>query len=183
MVSDLFIGKRLNKRRTELQLTLRDLADKTDLTASFLSQLENGLANPSLNSLQRISDSLNVPMLYFMEEKTNHSPVVRSDSRAQLNLNDDRVNYELLVPDLTGQLEVLLGTIESGCQNIVRKLPVETEEVIVVLEGTLQVGLADMEYLLQPGDSIRFNGSELVNLCSADEGKTRWISVITPPVF
>ncbi len=183
MVNKLFIGSRLNKRRTELQLTLRDLAAMTDLTPSFLSQLERGLTNPSLKSLQRLSDALGVPMLYFMEEKISQSPVVRGDSRSQLDLDDARVSYELLVPDLTGSLEVLLGTITSDCQNIVRKLRVETEEVIYVLEGQLIIGLEDQEYLLTAGDSIQFNGSELAKISCAGEEKTRWLSIITPPVF
>lgn len=179
----LFLGTRLHKRRSELQLTLRELAEKTDLTASFISQLERGLTNPSLNSLQRISDALNVPMLYFMEERINHSPVVKAGNRATLDLADDRVTYELLVPDLTGNLEVLLGTINSDCQNIVRKLPVETEEVIYVLEGELVIGLHEQEYRLNAGDSIRFNGSDLVKISCTGESRTRWISIITPPVF
>lgn len=179
----LFLGSRLNKRRTELQLTLRELAEKTDLTASFLSQLERGLTNPSLKSLQKISDALAVPMLYFMEEKLNHSPVVKAGNRSKLDLDDARVSYELLVPDLTGSLEVILGTITSGCENIVRQLPVETEEVIFILEGGLMVGLRDQEYLLQPGDSIKFSGSELVKICCTGEMRTRWISIITPPVL
>ena len=183
MPDDLFLGNRLHKRRNELQLTLRDLADKTDLTPSFLSQLERGLANPSLSSLQRLSDALGVPMLYFIEGKANHSPVVRAGARSKLDLDDDRVSYELLTPDLTGSVEVLLGMIQSDCQNVVRKLSVETEEVIFVLEGALRVGLEDSEYVLKAGDSIRFNGSELVRLCCADGTLTRWISIITPPVF
>ena len=180
---ELFIGKRLHKRRTELQLTLRDLASKTDLTSSFLSQLERGLTNPSLKTLQKLTVALDVPLMYFMEEKAYHSPVVKADSRSKIDLDDSRVTYELLVPDLTGSMEALLGTIATDCENIIRKLPVETEEVIFVLEGKLVVGLKDEEYELLPGDSIRFNGSDLEKLCNVSEIKTRWISVITPPVF
>ena len=184
MTSDeLFIGKRLHKRRTELQLTLRELAAKTDLTSSFLSQLERGLANPSLKTLQKLTTVLDVPLLYFMEEKSYQSPVVKADSRSKIDLDDSRVSYELLVPDLTGSIEVLLGTISTDCENIVRKLPVETEEVLYVLEGQLLVGVNNEEYVLSPGDSIRVNGSELEKLCNASDEKTRWISIITPPVF
>lgn len=183
MPEDLFLGNRLHKRRNEMQLTLRDLAAKTELTPSFLSQLERDLTNPSLSSLQRISDALGVPMLYFIEDKANQFPVVRAEARSKLDLDDARVSYELLIPDLTGNVEVLLGVIQSDCQNVVRKLSVETEEVIFVLEGSLIVGLEDEEYVLNVGDSIRFNGSELVRLCCADGNLTRWISIITPPVF
>lgn len=92
MPSDLFLGKRLHKRRNELKLTLRDLADKTDLTPSFLRQLERELANPSLSSLQRLSDALVVPLLYFIEGKANHSPVVYVSKRPNLLRNKSHGN-------------------------------------------------------------------------------------------
>lgn len=183
MPKNSLLGRRLNKRRTELGLSLRDLADKTSLTASFLSQLERGVTNPSLKSLQKISDALGVPLLYFLSESPNQSPVVRSGKRSKLDLDDARVSYELLTPDLTGKLEALLGTIKSGCDNIVRPLSVETDEFIFVLEGSLTVGLKDQEYILNAGDSIYFNGRDLLKLTCASGGDTRWISVITPPVF
>jgi transcriptional regulator with XRE-family HTH domain len=183
MVENLLLGKRLNKRRTELGLSLRDLAAKTDLTASFLSQLERGVTNSSLKSLQKISDALGVPLLYFLAESPNPLPVVRADSRSKLDLDDARVSYDLLTPDLTGKLEALMGHIVSGCDNIVRSLSVETEEFIYVLEGSLIVGLKNQEYILNVGDSVYFNGRDLISLTCAGDSETRWISVITPPVF
>lgn len=183
MPDNLILAKRLNKRRTELGLSLRDLAEKTNLTPSFLSQLERCVTNPSLKSLQKISDALGVPLLYFLAENPSQSPVVRADSRSKLDLDDARVSYEMLTPDLTGQLEALMGHIKTGCDNIVRPLSVETEEFIFVLEGALVVGLKEQEYILYGGDSICFNGRELVRLNCAGDSQTRWISVITPPVF
>ncbi len=177
------VAKRLNKRRTELGLSLRSLAEKTCLTASFLSQLERGVTNPSLKSLQKISDALGVPLLYFLSESPSQSPVVRAGKRSKLDLEDNRVSYELLTPDLTGSMEALQGRIKSGCDNIVRQLSVETEEFIIVLEGALLVRLKDQEYTLEVGDSIYFNGRDLVRLCCASECEASWISVITPPVF
>lgn len=183
MTDSLILGKRLKKRRTELNLSLRDLAEKTNLTASFLSQLERGVVNSSLKSLQKIADALGVQLLYFLAESPSQSPVVQADSRSQLHLDDNRVSYELLTPDLTGKFEAIIGHIRSGCDNVVRRLSVETEELIFVLEGTLIVGLKDHEYSLNPGDSIFFNGSDLVKLTCSGDSQARWISVITPPVF
>lgn len=183
MPDNLILGKRLNKRRTEMGLSLRDLAEKTSLTASFLSQLERGVTNPSLKSLQKISDTLGVPLLYFLAESPSQSPVVRAGHRSKLDLDDNRVSYEMLTPDLTGQLEALLGRIQTGCDNIVRQLSVETEEFIYVLEGSLTVTIKDEDYTLNPGDSITFSGRDLVKLACADGCETSWISVITPPVF
>jgi transcriptional regulator with XRE-family HTH domain len=177
------LGKRLNKRRSELGLSLRDLAEKTALTASFLSQVERDLTNPSLKTLERIADALDVPLLYFLAESPSRSPVVRANDRPKLDLDDERVSYEMLTPDLTGKLEVVCGRLTTGCENVVRRLSVETEEFIYVLEGALLVGLEEQEYTLYPGDAIYLNGRRLTRLTCAGEGDVRWISVITPPVF
>ncbi len=178
------IGEKIKKRRLELNLTLRDLASKTQLTPAFLSQLENGKTNTSLSSLQRISDALCIPMMYFLSNSTRQSPVVRAESRSLLDLDDHRVIYQLLTPSLDGKMEALLGQITNSCgENISRKLPVETEEFIFVLEGLLVVGLKEDRYELRTGDSISFNGRDLTYLASGCDGVTRWISVITPPVF
>ncbi|MFO7585282.1 MAG: XRE family transcriptional regulator [Anaerolineales bacterium] len=183
MTDMLVIGKRLNRRRTILGLSLRELADKTDLTASFLSQLERGVTNASLNSLQKISDALNVPMMYFLSEAPSESPIVRADNRPVMDLDDERVSYELLTPDLTGKFEAILGHIKNNTENIARRLNVETEEMIFILEGSLIVGLTDGQYTLEPGDSIYFSGNQLLEIRCACECDTRWISVITPPVL
>jgi transcriptional regulator with XRE-family HTH domain len=183
MTESLNIGKRIKSRRTELKLSLRDLAEKTDLTASFLSQLERGVTNSSLKSLQRIADALGIPLLYFLSDNSKRSPVVRAESRSRLDLDDRMVSYELLSPDLTGKLEALMRQLKPGYETIARPLSVETEQLIFVLAGSLIVFLKDKEYTLNVGDSIYFNGQDLVKLKCGGEDEARWVSVITPPVF
>jgi len=64
------VGQKLKHRRNELNLSLRALAEKTDLSAAFLSQIECGKSNPSLNSLQRIAEALHVSLSYFLSTNT-----------------------------------------------------------------------------------------------------------------
>jgi transcriptional regulator with XRE-family HTH domain len=177
------LGKRIRKRRKELNLSLRALAEKTNLTASFLSQLERGITNSSLKSLQRIADALNVPLLYFLADHSNVSPVVRAGQRSKLELDDNTLLYELLSPNQAGKLEAMMRSLKPGGETVARPLSVETEQMIFLLEGALTVTLKDREYVLNAGDSIYFNGSNLVKLTSGGESQARWISVITPPVF
>ena len=61
----------MKHRRNELNLSLRALAAKTELSAAFLSQIECGKSNPSLNSLQRIAEALHVSLTYFLSNQTN----------------------------------------------------------------------------------------------------------------
>lgn len=70
-MEDSLVGPKLKQRRNELNLSLRALAAETGLSAAFLSQIECGKSNPSLNSLQRIAKSLNVSFYYFLSTNRN----------------------------------------------------------------------------------------------------------------
>ncbi len=177
------IGLKVRKRRADFDLSLRDLAQKTGLTASYLSQIERGTTSPSLNSLRKISEALKVPLLFFLSESTKHPPVIRANARPYINLDHSSVRYQLLTPDIEHKMEAVCGTLESCTGNVVRTLSVPTEEFIMVLSGSLKVVVDEEEYILNSGDTIYFEGNHLHELSCASEEKVVWVSVITPPVF
>jgi|TARA_B100001964_G_scaffold139652_1_gene153962 transcriptional regulator with XRE-family HTH domain len=167
-----------------LGLSLRELARRTDVTASFLSQVELDQTNTSLNSLRRIAEALDVSILYFLEDGPHQDPVVRADSRSRLSFANLEVVYELLTSDLSRKMEMFLGKLGPNTGNVARRLREPTEECIYVLTGSLLIGLDSGEYILNPGDSIYFDGVLLHKLANAcDDEETTWISVVTPPVF
>ena len=55
------IGKKLRAARRAQQLSLRELAGRAEVSASLLSKVENGKANPSVRSLHSIADALSIP--------------------------------------------------------------------------------------------------------------------------
>lgn len=177
------IGQKIRKRRSDFGLSLRDLAKKTGLTASFLSQIERGIISPSLNSLRKIAEALEVPLLFFLTDTSKRSPVVRVNARPHIDLEHSAVSYQMLVPDLEHKMEAVCGTLEPGFENVVRPLRVPTEELIIVLSGKLLVGIDDEKYTLSTGDTIYFEGQHLKELSCVSNEKAVWISVITPPVF
>ena len=60
------IGEQLRKLRKEHNMTLKTLSDKTNVSISFLSQVERNKCNVTLESLRKISDALNVnPSIFF----------------------------------------------------------------------------------------------------------------------
>ena len=177
------IGERIRARRNELGLSLRDLAEKVDLTASFLSQIERNLADPSIKSLHKIADALGVPMLYFLADTESPSPVIRKDERKRLQLPRSRVTFELLTPDLNRKMELFIARLDPAHGNIAHKLAHPTEECILVLEGRLRVQLDDAVYDLEPGDSIYFEGSHLRAMLALDGVEAVFISALTPAIF
>lgn len=199
-------GKQLKKLRKERGLSLREVARRTELTASFLSQVEHGTSNVSIDSLRRIAEAMDVPMMHFLEEppvdiedinehiepvpcqdedRTKaYSPVVRAGCRPRLILPPSGLEYQLLVPNLSTKLEAVIGRASPGTGNIARKLRSETEEFIYVLSGEISIGLDEDEYILRPGDSITFRGDQLTKIaCASVDREASWISVITPPIF
>jgi transcriptional regulator with XRE-family HTH domain len=177
------IGQKIRKRRGDFGLSLRGLAQKTNLTASFLSQIERGVITPSLNSLRKISEALEVSLPFFLSDTTKCSPIVRADARVNISLKNFAVRYQLLTPDIAHKMQAILGTLESCNGNTFRSLPVPTEEFIIILSGSLRIVLDETQHTLNAGDTIYFEGPQLKELSCASEEKVTWISIITPPVF
>lgn len=79
------IGKKLRAARQERDLSLRELAAKVEVSASMISQIETGKANPSVRSLHSIADALGVSIDYFFfpgqEESSLPAESVAEDRR------------------------------------------------------------------------------------------------------
>jgi transcriptional regulator with XRE-family HTH domain len=177
------LGHRMRARRHELGLSLRELAKRAGLTASFLSQVERDLVSLSIESLRKVSDALEVPIFYFLVEPDDRGLVVRRDERALLKLPNSNLTYQLLTPDLNRKMEVFMAEREPGEEKITIPLRQQTEEFIYVLQGQLEIQLDNEVYLLNPGDSVYFDGPMLRRLAARGDTTLRFISVITPPVF
>ena len=177
------LGSRIKTRRKQLNLSLRELAEQVDLTASFLSQIERDQSSPSIDSLRKISEALKTPIFYFLSEANGVSPVVRHDQRLKLQKPNSQLVYELLTPNITGQMEAILFEQEPGGGNYA-ELPTQyTEEFIYVLQGQLEVKLNEEVYHLDPGDTIYFEGPTLRSLAAIGDQTLRVIAVITPPIL
>ena len=176
------VGGRLRERRKELGFSLQQLAERTGLTASFLSLVERDRNQPSLDSLRRIADALQVPPFFFTH--TNGiNPVVRHNERVRLTFPKNGVTSELLVPSLRGRLEVIITRARPSAGNIALPPNHDTEECILVIEGQLRVKLTSGEYLLEPGDSITFHGPSLQEIAASGRREVVFLSASTPPVF
>jgi transcriptional regulator with XRE-family HTH domain len=177
------LGSHIRARRLELKLSLREVAQRVGLTASFLSQVERDLTSPSIESLHKISEALQVPIFHFLTEPDAKSPVVRHNQRLQLTSPDSHLMYELLTPNLNCRMEAFLAERKPGDEKIAERLRQYTEEFMYVLQGQLEIQLGEDIYLLEPGDTIYFEGPSLRRLAARGDTPLRFISVITPPIF
>jgi len=174
------IGERIRQQRKKLGLSLRALGARTNLTAGFLSQVENDQISPSLNSLQSIATALQVPMFFFLNG-TSPKLVVRSNERHKLYFPNSKIGYDLLAPEITRQMMPLLIRMDPGARRIAQPLAKPTEQWFFVLQGRLQITVGEDTHLLEQGDSIYLDGDLLREFGSASKEELVLVCCMTPP--
>ena len=177
------VGERIRQRRKELGYSLRALGARTNLTASFLSQVENNRSSLSLASLQRIATALEVPMFAFLNGTHQPSPIIRADERPQLGFDDADICYELATRNLGGQLMAVIIHIQPGGRRIAEPLSKPTDEIMHVLRGQLTITVDDQTYTLDPGDTISYGGRSLREFAALGDEALQVLCCLTPPVL
>lgn len=106
LISTEELGRAIKRRREELRLSLRDVADKTSVSASTLSRIENGTGKPDADNIARLTDWLDMPIDRVMKKKGNGESVepviyypheatpeiVEAHLRADKNLSEETAN-------------------------------------------------------------------------------------------
>jgi len=172
--------------RTEKGLSIHQFAKKAGLTSSFISQLERSLVNPSLTSLVKIADALNIPTLRLLsssQKKKPSDPVNRRETRRKIVVPNSRVVYQFLSPDTNRLIEALLAEIEPYQEGEDELVTHEGEEFVYVAKGELTIRLGKNTYFLKEGDSIQFSSTVPHNFNNPGKEKTLLVIAQTPPSF
>ena len=75
MISTIELGRAIKRRREETKMSLRDLADKTGVSASTLSRIENGTGKPDADNIARLTNWLDMPIDRVMKGKSKKNSV------------------------------------------------------------------------------------------------------------
>ena len=180
------IGEQLRELRLAKGLTLREVADKAGISVSYLSQLERNQSRLPIGVLKRISDALGVHMNWFFQGQAQGDPaesdiVVRADKRRHMSFTGLGISEELLSPNLSGPLELLLSTIAPGADS--EDYSHDGAEAGFVLSGTLDLWVSGRHFSLLEGDSFSFRSVEVHRCANPGAIPTRVLWVITPPHY
>src|SRR5688572_29780643 len=90
------IGEQLHESRTRLNLSVQALADASGISAGMISQIERGLANPSINTISKLASALGLQLGVFFEPRpqTDQELVVRKNQRRRIGISDPNFVYE-----------------------------------------------------------------------------------------
>lgn len=180
------IGGKIKELRVSKNLTLKELSEKVQLSIGFLSQLERGLTNVAVDSLEKIAEALEVDLSYFFSiPKSNNKSILRSYEQEIFQVvNSQFINYHL-TNDLENKVMVprLVQILPSNTEEDVTNYNHEGEEFVYVLEGILTLYLDNEKYELYPGDSIHINSTTPHNWANYTNKLVKLLAVNTPNHF
>ena len=178
------VGERLRELRRVRAFTLRTIASRAGLSESFLSQVERGRSNASIASLRRIADALGVSMADLFEPAGLPGPrVLRRDERPALSFGILGRKL-LLTPRPLHHLEVFAGELEIGGSTGPQPYAHgDSEELFVVLAGTVQLELGGELHELERGDSIDYRSSTPHRISNVGDEPAEVMWIISPPSY
>ncbi len=180
------LGERIKKTRNEKGRSLRDLASELDLSASFLSQIEQGKASPSIENLKKIANSLDVKVSYLIEDEEvkKDTVMIRESERHVLESIDSKAKISLLTSsDIEKTMEPILYEIMPDGESGKDFYHHNGEEFVFVIEGELEVYINENLYNLRKGDSIYFKSNQKHKFKNNSKKITRALWVVNPPSF
>ena len=178
------IGETLRQLRKEKGLTLEQVAKAADCSASFVSQIELDKVSPSITTLKRIANVLNVHMADFFPSPQDPPKVVTKVSeRIALSLPRWRAKMNLLVGRGPGKrMQPFYTEIEPG-GGAYGQYTHDGEEFGIVLEGELEVNLDGSIHRLSAGESFYYSSKLPHSWVNPTKGKTVVVWVVSPPTF
>jgi transcriptional regulator with XRE-family HTH domain len=156
------IGQHVRRLRRRAGLTVRALGRRTDFSASFISQLENGLVSPSIGSMQKIAAALGVTLGEFFTTAGEGASgmIVRATERTRFASHWS--SAELESAGMGRRLEATVIHLSPGGRSGKHPYGHETaEDYAFVLKGPVTLILGPDRHALRTGDAVCFHPGEL----------------------
>jgi transcriptional regulator with XRE-family HTH domain len=181
---DIALGPRLRRLRTSHGLTLRELAERAGVTESFLSQVERSVATPSIASVQRIARGLGLSIAELFAEVESGGLVVRRAERHRIGYPGLGAVDEFLTRGKGGRLQVVMSSVEPGGGTGEEPYTHDSdEEVVIVLEGELDLWVGEEHFHLEEGDAVTHSSRVPHRNTNNGSRPARLLFCMTPPSF
>lgn len=173
------LSDKWRESREKMGLTLEEVSAQVGISTSYLSKIENGLANISIELLNKLAIFYGESILYFFELE-GEERVVKKGSGEIADIGLPGVLMESLISQKHHVLFPMLFTIEPGGGDP-HTHHHHGEEFIYVLSGKLKVTLNyEEEYILKQGDSLFFKSFDYHSWVNIGTKETKLIWVHSP---
>lgn len=175
------IGSKIKALRLQCNLTQQELADRSELTKGFISQLENDLTSPSISTLTDILGALGTDLKNFFSEDSNDQVVFKEGDYFESVTDAHTITW--IVPNAQkNEMEPIIIDIEP-MKSTTKDMPHEGEEFGYVLSGACVLNIGSTKHRVKKGETFYFASNKVHYIeNTADKAcKILWIS--SPPQF
>lgn len=182
------LGKNIRRLRVAMGMSLVELAEKAEISASFLSQIESGKKQPSISKTKKIADNLGLSVSALLGEEPHHiQRLVRAGERTTLsNFGDGNIELQLLSAfDPKNAMEACIHRLGPNASSGVDLYSHDGQEIFLVLEGRILLRVGDQEYLMEEGDCLYLEDCSLSHMFrnASSSGRAQVLCITNPPFF
>ena len=175
------IGKKLRELRKQNDLTLEDLASRSELTKGFLSQVERNLTAPSIATLEDILEALGSNLSEFFHEEEETQIVFGAEDF----FVDEKEDYQVewIIPNAQkNQMEPILMTLYPHKKSHVQTSYIG-EEFGYVLKGNITIVCGSKKYKVKAHETFYMDGAKSHYLYNHGNSPAKILWITTPPIF
>ena len=151
------VGQNLKRIRIEKHLTLEQLEKLTDVSKGMLSQIEKGTTNPTINTIWKLAEGLNISYSTLLDTFNENPQVIRKEEAIHQISND---GFYQLWGYFTGNrqrnFELFQMMLEPNKFYTSIGHSKKSEEYILVTKGKLSLSVAGKKYVLKEQDALNF---------------------------
>lgn len=177
------IGPKIKELRIMKGLTQEELADRSELSKGFISQLERDLTSPSITTLVDILNSLGTNLKEFFSEDSEEQIVFHDADYCEKYDTELKNKIEWIIPNAQkNAMEPIRVTLGPGGSTY-PDAPHEGEEFGYVLLGTITIHIGGRHFKAKKGESFYFTPSASHYISAGEKSGAVFIWVSTPPNF
>ncbi len=176
------IGEHIKRLRMENDLTQEELADRSELTKGYISQIERDLSSPSIATLIDILEALGTTLSEFFNEKKQDKIVFTTDD--WFEKEDNGTKIEWVIPNAQkNEMEPIIMTLAPNTSSSIDD-PHKGEEFGYVMSGKIELCFGKKHFIVRKGETFYFNANDvhyIKNTSLHKSAQILWVS--TPPSF
>ena len=177
----MMLGKKIKELRTLCNLTQEELANRTELTKGYISQIENDLTEPSISTLEDILKALGTNLGDFFSSQNTNQVVFKNGDYFDKEADGYKIRW--LVPNAQkNEMEPILIEIEPGGQSQVLD-PHDGEEFGYVLSGRIKLVDGNHSTIVKKGETFYIKGVNTHYLVNENQAIAKVLWITTPPLF
>ena len=176
------IGAKIRNLRNQNGLTQEELADRTELTKGFISQMERGLTAPSVSTLLDIVECLGTNLSDFFHEENELQIVYPKEDYFEKEDEHKNSITWLIATAQSRSMEPILVQLQP-VQSIHEDKPHEGEDFGYVLDGEIRLHYGEDVYTVRKGDSFIFPANRKHKISSACKKVSSILWISSPPSF